>query len=101
MPEQTKHTPGPWSWDGTSYRTLVGPDGVDILWYTNEDDGVHCEEPDAPLIAAAPDLLAAAKLTSLMFKRESVDRSTRLGDDEYEAWAALNKAIAKAEGRES
>jgi hypothetical protein len=104
MPEQTKHTPAPWSWNGTSYRTLVGPDGVAILWYTNEDDGVHCEEPDARLIAVAPELLEAV-LAWDRFAAECAQRKVIVP-----AWAAaLNEkainltvtAIAKVEGRES
>jgi hypothetical protein len=46
---------------------------------------------------AAEDLLKAAELTVLCFKRSDASGDF-LGDDEYEAWTALNKAIAKATG---
>lgn len=52
---------------------------------------------DARLIAALPDLLAAARLTALHFKRCHAS-GWDMGDDEHEAWSALNAAIAKAEG---
>ena len=50
------------------------------------------------LIAAAPDLLAAAKLAALNFKRSEASGNF-LGDDERESWSALKAAIEKAEGR--
>lgn len=54
----TKHTPGPWTWDG---RWLRSHAGGTILWYTTDDNGVHAKPDDALLIEAAPDLLAALK----------------------------------------
>ena len=55
------HTPGPWAWSG---RWLRGETKL-ILWYTTNDDGVHCSSPDASLIAAAPQLLSALKAIEL------------------------------------
>ena len=51
----TKHTLGPWEWDGNWLRG----DGKLILWYTTDDNGTHAKFEDARLIAAAPDLLEA------------------------------------------
>jgi hypothetical protein len=53
---------------------------------------------DARLIAAAPDLLDAARLAVLNFRREHAGGAF-LGDDSHEAWTALDAAIAKAVGR--
>lgn len=50
----------------------------------------------ARLMAAAPDLLQAACLAALNFKRSDASGNF-LGDDDHEAWTALNAAIAKAE----
>lgn len=59
-----------------------------------------CGSANARLMAAAPDLLEAARLTVLCFKRIQASNpdSVFLGDDEYEAWSALNRAIATATG---
>lgn len=53
---------------------------------------------DALLRAAAPELLAAAKLAALHFTRQRLSGNFQ-GDDEHEAWTALEKAIARAEGK--
>lgn len=45
---------------------------------------------------AAPELLSAAKLAALNFKRSNISDENFLGDDDHEAWVALNKAIALA-----
>lgn len=45
-------------------------------------------------------LVAAAKLTILMFQRQQCQRERFLGDDEHEAWSALTRAVQQAEGRE-
>lgn len=49
-----------------------------------------------PLHKAAPELLSAAKLAALNFKRSNISDENFLGDDDHEAWVALNKAIALA-----
>lgn len=93
----SKHTPGPWcQWRATVRSQLSIRQGGDF-------GGVYIVErivnpDDAPLIAAAPDLLAAAKLACLNFDRALVSGNF-LGDDEHESWSALSKAIDKAEGR--
>lgn len=48
---------------------------------------------------AALELLKAAKLAALHFRRSWVSGNF-LGDDEHEAWNALSNAIDKAEDKE-
>ena len=84
------HTPGPWHWDGYHLVNKIG----DVIC----DDGsaygeygpcIDTEGPDARLLAAAPDLLAA--LRSAVAWHEEFDR--------HEIWlGAAHAAIAKAEG---
>lgn len=94
------HTPGPWivipRIDNNHCEGIFGPDGTAIV---ETDSGYYAPEiDDAYLIAAAPDLLTAARLTVLHFKRTHASGGEQ-GDDEHEAWTALDAAIAKAEGR--
>ena len=56
----------------------------------------HAVIEDARLIAASPDLLAAAK--AMLAALESVDFSPLPGIYDTIPWAALEQAIAKAEG---
>lgn len=46
------------------------------------------------------ELLEACRLVDLMFKRKNASTADAdwLGDDEHEAWSAVQAAIAKAEG---
>ena len=90
------HTPSPWTLDDPIHAGVV-------------EERYHCIDSsefwvsgflsidDARLITAAPDLLEAAKLTVLHFQRSQASGNFQ-GDDEHEAWTALQKAIAKAEG---
>jgi hypothetical protein len=78
----SKHTPGPWNWEGSSvripnYHTLVILD----------------KKPDARLIAAAPDLLFSLKALTL-FLKDRTETSHLLNVAMEQARAA----IAKAEG---
>ena len=91
------HTPGPWIWNDDF---LVGGDGSYVC-----DDGSACGEysrvldPDSPnarLIAAAPDLLAALKAALAIAPVNADDEDD---PEQSEAWAAVRAAIAKAEGR--
>ena len=117
-----KHTPGPWSWGddwrvpdeiGTVYFSdgenpaikkymdleLRGPNGtvipIRIDHYEVIYDGEPIRKADRALIAAAPDLLDAAKmlLASLAWK-EKRSGTTYNGADSVRA------AIAKAERKE-
>ena len=97
----SSHTPGPWRvYDGTSTLSEM------MAVFGASPAPPVCRLPlrnvnrkaDARLIAAAPDLLEAAKLTVQHFSRNQVSGNFQ-GDDEHEAWTALDKAITKAEGR--
>jgi hypothetical protein len=68
------------------------------LLVANTDEEISVRKDAADLIAAAPDLYKAAKLACLNFKRADASGNF-LGDDEHESWSALEKAVAKAEGR--
>ena len=50
---ETKHTPGPWKWLGEGILANDAADEIPLAFLF--------DEPDALLIAAAPDLLAALK----------------------------------------
>lgn len=89
-------TPGPWRW-------IDYPDGRKLLAAPSQAV-IHCpdasmtiDEPDARLIAAAPDLLAACRV-ALQTYRRTLASGNWLGDDEHEAMRILAAALAKAEG---
>jgi hypothetical protein len=91
----SKHTPGPWTvrWNPVTVCVLDG----DGNYITENVRQLPNQEANVLLIAAAPDLLAAAKLAVLHFKRNKATGDFQ-GDDEHEAWTALDDAISKAEG---
>lgn len=78
-----RHTPGPWTVDRLSGGILAEAEGSLVVHDTS------LREPDAHLIAAAPDLLEAAK-------RMQSDWGER---NLTEAIQMLGAAIAKAEGK--
>ena len=93
-----EHTPGPWTTDTSHWQDR---EGVTIWAESNiiadvVPDHHNQEEANARLIAASPDLLAAAKA--------ALDRlcDPYLGEDDGERQrpeiAALEQAIAKVEG---
>lgn len=104
-----RHTEGPWMKSNRTFLTHNHPERrwesyvntANTLAYVGCGVGETMEEcvANAHLIAAAPELLAAAKLTALHFSRMDGNWDHFMGDDEHEAWTALNAAIAKAEGR--
>jgi hypothetical protein len=68
---ESQHTPAPWEWtDGNDFNDnlrLVGKDGELICHFGNREayyptEGEEPSEEDQRLIAAAPDLLEAAKM---------------------------------------
>lgn len=101
------HTPGPWTvgdghiWHideatGMGYRFKPIEFAGGCLAWVADDDGDAEAEPNARLIAAAPELLKELK--------EFVDRWTKYdrpptGDDLAVYIRCARKAIAKAEGR--
>jgi hypothetical protein len=83
------HTPGPWRWfDYPDGRKLLAADSRAVIHCP--DAPMACEPADQHLIAAAPDLLAAAKAAYVALPmakhNEPINR-------------ALAEAIDKAEGR--
>ena len=91
----TKHTPGPWNWHGP-YMTgafkvtaLAEDDAILCQVYITGENAVH----DAPLIAAAPDLLAALEAVLTI---GGIDQSPGTNGRVvlYQARAAIAKALA-------
>jgi hypothetical protein len=98
MNNKPKHTPGPWSvQDYFDEFTVLAHGNKDRQYVANITKGAEVyfqrqSEANAQLIAAAPELLEAAKeLLSFI----SLDTENR-----RDAIAALANAIAKAEGSE-
>lgn len=98
MSEQ-KHTPGPWTARHVGGVGFPGQTGFAIDFNADQEQVVDFvyEEPDAHLIAAAPDLLAALKYALDTLAHCSADK----GFNSMQAKAAriANAAIEKAEGR--
>ena len=96
MSSTTKHTPGPWSTaivvrDFASVIDEKHGQYIADVYDRSDDDGNGETEANARLIAAAPDLLEAAKdVCSLLFSLENVD-------NEHPAYKALKEAIKKAQ----
>ena len=100
---KTEHTPGPWgieNWsydDGTRHKTVIvakNEDAVAHVWGVYRTNGGEEErQANARLIAAAPDLLIAAKGVIAALTRPKTFMA-----DMGAALILLEKAIAKAEG---
>lgn len=86
----SKHTKGPWTASG---RDVFGRASDQLSARVCCLDVYPEAEADARLIAAAPDLLAAAK-------RVLADLNERDDDSLAFVRIGLDKAIAKAEGRD-
>jgi hypothetical protein len=91
-------TPGPWRQHPASETTIVryvGDRWEDVAntfqGETDYRENYARREADARLIAAAPDLLEAAKAVAKWVETRPVQHP-------YDAWQMLNAAIAKAEG---
>lgn len=102
------HTPGPWHLVDQKLRPQFDVRILEIQDSRFEAvvawggfDGVRRSKAEtkanASLIAAAPELLDACRLTALHFARMAASDNF-MGDDEHEAWNALTAAIAKAKG---
>lgn len=86
---ESKHTPGPWYVDGVYINSAAGL----ICEIPTSFDDDPLAEPDARLIAAAPDLLEAAqKVIDEAARMAMTTRRRKIFDN-------LAAVIAKAEGR--
>ena len=81
----SKHTPGPWKLNGGIW---AGADHI-CGWPLRSDVGHEAAEANGRLIAAAPDLLEAAK---------AIVAGGYVMDFDSPEWTTLEAAIAKAEG---
>lgn len=98
-----EHTPGPWHDDG--YRIHAPTDDEDkrngrVIVEYKHVDGFN--DADAPLIAAAPELLEAIDDALRLYdegmkSREAAERTWASGEVP-KAWAKCRAAIAKARG---
>ena len=95
------HTPGPWTasagWPSDVWHVEVSDGRYSVIVSRSEETAAWSAaevQANAQLIAAAPDLLAAARLAN----QELIDVGQ--GSSGSPALAALWAAIAKAEGRE-
>lgn len=98
------YTPGPWrviaaDWTGSEDELPVSGAVHPLVRFYVELNPPEIRASNGYLISAALDLLDAAKLTVQNFERTRASGNF-LGDDDHEAWLALTKAIAKAEGKE-
>ena len=99
----TESTPGPWTWrmscSSNGHETLNSVDGpIGIMRLVSNRSAEN--EANARLIAAVPDLLAAAeKIEPLMVAvLELIGKKSVLTADTYRALDALSDAIKKAKG---
>ncbi len=92
MKTKAEHTPGPWHVGRKVRNQVYARDGLDIIAQcdTMSEATRVTEEANARLIAAAPDLLAAAQL--------ALEAVADPADWNFQARPALVAAIAKARG---
>lgn len=91
MDTEQKHSPGPWRVDYS--QGIITQEGAPIAYVC--DDYSDTPSPDARLIVAAPELLAALK--AMLFTFEELAKVIKpLGSDPVVV--ASRAAIAKAEG---
>lgn len=86
-PKQQHTTPGPWTFRfGSSFR-IIGPNGYDVLMFSDDNRAIPSTN-DARLMAAAPELLAA-----LVRARDMLNEQGFFNDGR-----SCDVAIAKATG---
>lgn len=93
---RNKYTPGPWYQDGFLVRTSKGINDIlcEVTCNVNES-GIgqgEIKEANARLMAAAPELLEAARVAMEIIGKECEPYFQRV-------YSMLKEAIAKAEGR--
>ena len=97
------HTPGPWRISKYSETAVQAKDGRGVASTGGFQSSVADENPtnqaNARLIAAAPDLLKAAKTMLQYYDAFVEDKTAFPGETEMYA-DPLRAAIAKAEGQE-
>lgn len=91
------HTPGPWIVGDDPEPGEEGDYPSESVWYDGNGSGAEiagriCEPGNAILIAAAPDLLEAARTALIALRHGNGSREARA------AYDGLFAAIAKAEG---
>jgi len=89
MTDATKHTPGPWSYDGTPtpHRIIANSENIAQCFHVSGDANDDQLRANARLIAAAPELL---KLLDRAVNGPWKDHDLKA------ARAAINKAKGKA-----
>ena len=92
METKTTHTTGPWT---ACTGWVRAESGKGICYRPSTSESIQQDEADLCLCAAAPDLLAAARLTIEQHRlvRDSAPCPCR-------GCASLRAAVARAEGRE-
>lgn len=101
---ESKHTPGPWKVSPTDDTVVIDATGAEVAAIDgdyNDPDTWPQMEANARLIAAAPDLLSEAKkqVEWLRMLRDQLPQWDIDGFEVDKRIAALEDAIAKAEGR--
>lgn len=114
--DMSKHTPGPWRLETTTkgvftssavlQRVVTIPvigkhvgSGVYLSKHVENKDAPDHDEANARLIAAAPDLLEAAKFTLENIDHDACKPDRQPPRKDLCPACDLQKAIAKAEGR--
>ena len=103
-----KHTPGPWTiWTSNSWRRICGADGKGVCAPITQRPDNHpdlyfpnggVDGPDAKLLTAAPELLAALKAL-LPFADQGHSAALKCDCPRCEAVDAAEAAMANAGGR--
>lgn len=105
----TRHTKGPWSLSAGYHKcmdgspadwTIEAPNGGPIAFLGDDNAGPRYErDANARLIAASPDLLAAAISARDMMQRWADQYGEGLDDLEQRAFDQIDTAIRKATGQ--
>jgi hypothetical protein len=94
------HTPGPWRYQDDGY--VFGGDGgivCDLIGNEVGDNGEDRMDATGELIAAAPDLLEAAKRTQAYLWQAGIKAEVGSYNPLEDLAASLDVLIAKAEGK--
>ena len=104
MKQESKHTPGPWSWEyGADGIEVSVVDGLVSARYSRDKEAMRLEaEANARLIAQSPNLLAVLKQCLADHKQYAKDGDGDLYDERLIAnMEDAEREIAKAEGRDA